>query len=100
MRGKHGDLARKYAANSIALLKNTDNALPLKNKKAISIFGIHAAPRLMGPNTALTVMSGVDATMDGHMSQNDGSAMSSAAFLVTPSQAFNERAQANGFMLK
>jgi beta-glucosidase len=100
VRGKHGDMARQYAADSIALLKNTDNALPLKNKKAISIFGIHAAPRLMGPNTALTVMSGVDATMDGHMSQNGGSAMSSAAFLVTPFQAFNERAQADGFMLK
>jgi beta-glucosidase len=45
-------------------------------------------------------MSGVDATMDGHMSQIGGSAMSSAAFLVTPFQAFNERAQADGFMLK
>ncbi|UPX10538.1 Beta-glucosidase [Ascochyta rabiei] len=54
----------------------------------------------MGPNIALTVMSGVDATMDGHMSQNGGSAMSSASFLVSPFQAFNERAQADGFMLK
>lgn len=100
VRGKHGDLARQYAADSIALLKNTNNALPLKNRKVISIFGLHAAPRLMGPNTALTVMSGVDATMAGHMSQNGGSAMSSAGFLVTPFQAFNERAQADGFMLK
>ncbi|KAF1357590.1 glycoside hydrolase [Lizonia empirigonia] len=77
-----------YAADSIALLKNTNNALPLKNRKVISIFGLHAAPRLMGPNTTLTVMSGVDATMEGHMSQNGGSAMSSAGFL------------ADGFMLK
>ncbi|KAF1922458.1 glycoside hydrolase family 3 protein [Didymella exigua CBS 183.55] len=100
VRGKHGDLARQYAAQSIVLLKNSDSALPLKNKKAISIFGTHAAPRFVGPNTALTVQTGVDATMDGHMSQNGGSAMSSAAFLVTPFQAFNERAQADGFMLK
>ncbi|KAF3011014.1 hypothetical protein E8E13_010853 [Curvularia kusanoi] len=100
VRGKHGDLARQYAAESLVLLKNTASALPLRSKKAISIFGAHAAPRLMGPNTALTVMSGVGATMDGHMSQNGGSAMSSAAFLVTPFQAFNERAQADGFMLK
>lgn len=100
VRGRHGDMARQYAAESIALLKNTNNALPLKYKKVISIFGIHAAPRLMGPNTALTVMSGVAATMDGHMSQNGGSAMASGAFLVTPYQAFNERAQADGFMLK
>jgi beta-glucosidase len=100
VRGDHGKLARQYAAESIVLLKNTNSALPLRNRKAISIFGKHAAPRLMGPNTALTVMSGVDATMDGHMSQIGGSAMSSAAFLVTPFQAFNERAQADGFMLK
>jgi beta-glucosidase len=100
VRGKHGDLARTYAAESIALLKNTNNALPLKDRHSVSIFGIHAAPRYIGPNTALSVMSGVDPTMDGHMAQVGGSAMASTAFLVTPFQAFNERAQSDGFMLK
>lgn len=101
VRGKHGELARKYATESLVLLKNTNDALPLtKSQHVISIFGIHAAPRNVGPNTALTVMSGVDPTMDGHMTQNGGSAMSSNAFLVTPFQAFNERAEKDGFMLK
>lgn len=100
VRKNHGELARKYAADSIVLLRNKDNALPLKNKQAISIFGYHAAPRNVGPNTALTVQSGVADTMVGHMTQNGGSAMSSNAFLITPFQAFNERAEKDGFMLK
>ena len=78
---------------SIVLLKNTSNALPLKKKKTISVFGLHVAPHLMSPNTALTVMSGVVATIDGP-------AMFSACFLVTTFQVFNKRAQTNGFMLK
>ncbi|KAH8641590.1 putative beta-glucosidase D [Alternaria alternata] len=101
VRGKHGELARKYAAESLVLLKNTDGALPLtKAQRVISIFGSHAAPRNVGPNTALTVQSGVADIMEGHMTQNGGSAMSSNAFLVTPFQAFNERAESDGFMLK
>lgn len=32
VRGNHSTLARAYAADSIALLKNTNSALPLKNK--------------------------------------------------------------------
>jgi beta-glucosidase len=100
VRGNHGALARKYAANSLALLKNTNNALPLVDKRAISIFGIHAAPWYLGPNTDLTILTGVPDTMNGHMSQIGGSAMSSGAFLVTPFQAMNERAEADGFMLK
>ncbi|KAF2129979.1 glycoside hydrolase family 3 protein [Dothidotthia symphoricarpi CBS 119687] len=100
VRQNHSALARTYAANSIALLKNTNNALPLKNRRSISIFGIHAAPRYVGPNTALSVMSGVGPTMDGHMTQVGGSAMSSAAFIVTPVHAFVERAMKDGFMLR
>jgi beta-glucosidase len=42
-------------AESIALLKNTNNALPLVAKRSISIFGYHAGPRYLGPNTALSV---------------------------------------------
>lgn len=65
VRGNHSELARKYAADSIVLLKNTDGALPLKSKRSISIFGTHAAPRYVGANTALSVYSGVGPTMDG-----------------------------------
>lgn len=64
-RGNHSTLARSYAAESLVLLKNTNNALPLKDKKSISIFGYHAAPRYVGANTALSVYDGEPPTMQG-----------------------------------
>ncbi|KAG9193567.1 beta-glucosidase [Alternaria panax] len=64
------------------------------------MFGSHAAPRNVGPNTRLTVQSGVSDTMKDHMTQNGGSAMSSNTFLVTPFKAFNERAESEVFNLK
>jgi beta-glucosidase len=65
VRGNHSALARTYAAESIALLKNVDGALPLTNKSSISIFGTHAMPRYVGANTALTVYEGEPSTMSG-----------------------------------
>ncbi|KAF2709060.1 glycoside hydrolase family 3 protein [Pleomassaria siparia CBS 279.74] len=100
VRGNHASLARSYAAESMVLLKNTNNALPLKNKKSISIFGTHAAPRFVGANTQLVVYGGLPPTMSGHMATVGGSAMGSLAYLTTPFQLFNERAAKDGFMLR
>ncbi|KAF7531021.1 hypothetical protein G7054_g9262 [Neopestalotiopsis clavispora] len=99
-RGNHSAYARAYAADSLVLLKNTNNALPLKEKKSISIFGYHAAPRYVGANTALSVYDGKPPTMQGHMSVVGGSAMGSLAYLSTPFQLFNQRAASDGFMLR
>ncbi len=100
VRGNHSSQARLYAASSIVLLKNTNSALPLKNKHSISIFGSHAAPRFVGANTALSVYDGVSATMTGHMTTVGGSAMGSLAYVTTPFQKFVERAATDGFMLR
>ncbi|RDW57728.1 hypothetical protein BP5796_12529 [Coleophoma crateriformis] len=100
VRGDHPAAARARGAESIALLKNTNNALPLKSKKSVSIFGYHAAPRYLGPNTALSVYSGTDPTMIGHMTQVGGSAMGSLAYETTPFQVFSNRAASDGFMLR
>ncbi|KAF6834861.1 beta-glucosidase d [Colletotrichum musicola] len=99
-RGNHSTMAREYAASSIALLKNTNSALPLVNKTSISIFGYHAGPRYVGANTALSVYGGEPSTMQGHMAVVGGSAMGSLAYLTTPLQLFNERAAKDGFMLR
>ncbi|KAF3025618.1 hypothetical protein E8E14_012815 [Neopestalotiopsis sp. 37M] len=99
-RGNHSAYARTYAADSLVLLKNTNNVLPLKDKKSISIFGYHAAPRYVGANTALSVYDGEPPTMQGHMSVVGGSAMGSLAYLSTPFQLFNQRAASDGFMLR
>ncbi|KAN0112867.1 glycoside hydrolase family 3 protein [Hyaloscypha variabilis] len=68
VRANYSTLARAHAANSIALLKNTNNSLSIKEKRSISIFESHAAPRYVGANTALTVYDGFGPTMYGHMS--------------------------------
>lgn len=77
VRGNHSKLARTYAANSLVLLKNSNNALPLKSPRSVSIFGSHASPRYVGANTALSVYDGVGPTMTGHMTTVGGSAMGS-----------------------
>lgn len=100
VRGNHSTLARKFAGESIALLKNTNHALPLKDKLSISLFGYHAAPRYVGANIALSVYEGEASTMQGHMAVVGGSAMGSLAYLTTPVQKFVERAATDGFMLR
>jgi beta-glucosidase len=68
VRANYSTLARAHAANSIALLKNTNNSLSIKEKRSISIFESHAAPRYVGARTELTVYDGFGPTMYGHMS--------------------------------
>ncbi|KKA30767.1 hypothetical protein TD95_004996 [Thielaviopsis punctulata] len=99
-RGNHAALARTLAANSIALLKNTNNALPLKNKTSVSIFGYHASPKYVGASGSLSVFDGVGPTMLGHMYGVGGSAMGTPPYLVTPVQVMNERAAKTGIMLR
>lgn len=50
VRGNHGDVARGLAADSIVLLKNVNNTLPLRNQKQIGVFGSDAGPGIGGPN--------------------------------------------------
>lgn len=76
-RGNHAELARAYAAESMVLLKNTDNALPLSNLSFVSIFGYHAGPRYVGPTSSLSVQGGLPPTQDGHMTSVGGSASES-----------------------
>jgi beta-glucosidase len=50
VRTDHGELSRGWAADSIVLLKNVNNTLPLGKPKQIALFGSDAAPGIGGPN--------------------------------------------------
>ena len=49
VRGNHSQMIRSNGAASLSLLKNTNNALPLKAPRSIAIFGSNAGPVMGGP---------------------------------------------------
>ena len=53
VRGNHGAIARRVATEGITLLKNTDNALPLKPSDTIRVFGSDAGPNPNGGNSCV-----------------------------------------------
>jgi beta-glucosidase len=50
VRGNQGDINRQLVADSIVLLKNVNNTLPLSKPMEIGVFGSDAAPGPGGPN--------------------------------------------------
>ncbi|EOD45724.1 putative beta-glucosidase d protein [Neofusicoccum parvum UCRNP2] len=98
-RKNHGELAREYAAASLVLLKNENNALPLQSPKKIALFGVNAGSAQIGPNTEMSVQ-GSDSVFQGHMAQVGGSGQGSFLYVITPEHAFVERAKEDGAMLR
>lgn len=49
VRANHSQIIRSHGSASLSLLKNTNNALPLKAPRSISIFGANAGPVMGGP---------------------------------------------------
>lgn len=99
-RGNHSKLARQAASDSIVLLKNTNNALPISKPKKLAIFGYHAGSAVVGPNTEMAVYGTQDSVYQGHMAQVGGSGQGSFSYLVTPEYALTTRAMADGTMLR
>lgn len=99
-RAGHAKLAREYAADSLVLLKNKNNALPLSNTRNVAIFGWHAGAGFSGPNTPMDVSGEEPAVFQGHMAQVGGSGQGSFSYLVTPMYAFTTKAMENGMMLR
>ena len=50
VRDNHADINRGLAADSIVILKNFNNTLPLNKPKQIGVFGSDAGPPINGPN--------------------------------------------------
>ncbi|KAJ5760013.1 beta-glucosidase D [Penicillium odoratum] len=99
VRANHSKLIRAYGSKSMVLLKNTDNALPLKKPHKMAIFGSHARAAIAGPNMAFSVM-GSGPTYDGHLASGSGSGQGSLPYLITPELALTLRASQDGTMLR
>jgi beta-glucosidase len=99
VRANHSRLIRTNGAKSLALLKNTNNALPLFKPRVMSIFGAHAGPALGGPNQAMNVQ-GSGPTYQGHLASGTGSGQASLPYVIDPHMALVMRAAPEGTMLR
>ncbi|KAK8157856.1 putative beta-glucosidase D [Phyllosticta citrichinensis] len=95
----HRNIARKVGAAFLVLLKNENNALPLKSPKTMAVFGAHATPKIDGPNDELSV-TGSDDVLQGHAASIGGSGYASFAYLVTPHHALLNRVIEDGTQLR
>ncbi|KAL1388749.1 glycosyl hydrolase family 3 C-terminal domain-containing protein [Phyllosticta capitalensis] len=95
----HRNIARKVGSNSLVLLKNENNALPLKSPKTMAVFGAHATEKIDGPNDELSV-TGSDDVLQGHAASIGGSGYASFAYLVTPFHALLNRVIEDGTQLR
>ncbi|KAI1795339.1 glycoside hydrolase superfamily [Ganoderma leucocontextum] len=87
----HANVVREIGAASTILLKNAKNALPLGKPKSIAIIGDDAGPSSKGPNGYPD--RGGD---DGTLAMGWGSGTANFPYLVTPLEAIQKRASADG----
>lgn len=99
VRANHSKLIRAHGAKSMVLLKNTDNALPLKKPHKMAIFGAHARAPIAGPNMEFSV-EGSGPTYHGHLASGSGSGQGSIPYLITPEIALTLKASQDGTMLR
>lgn len=85
VRGDHGELIRKHGAAATVLLKNENNALPLKAPKSIAVFGNDAGEDTQGFYNQANFEYGT-------LSAGGGSGTGRLTYLVTPLEAIKSRA--------
>ena len=89
---KSGSLIRRIGADSIVLLKNAGNILPIKDPSSIAVFGLSATNRVDGPTFPIDIFSFLGDTYPGHLAAGGGSAAAPNPYLITPLEALNFRA--------
>ncbi|KAJ5604699.1 Beta-glucosidase [Penicillium lagena] len=90
VRKNHSAIIRKVGSNSVVLLKNTNNTLPLKSPKQIAVIGEDAGPNKYGPNGC------PDRACDlGTVAMGWGSGSTNFPYLVDPLSAIQQRALAD-----
>ena len=92
VRGNHAQIIREIGAASVVLLKNTNNALPLKgNEKLTAVIGQDAGPNPDGPNGCSN--RGCD---NGTLAMGWGSGTAEFPYLVTPDTAIQNQVLSQG----
>ncbi|KAG4427453.1 hypothetical protein IFR05_017064 [Cadophora sp. M221] len=93
VRADHGALIRKHGASSTVMLKNVNNALPLKAPKIISVFGNDASEDTQG------FYNQVDFEY-GTLVAGGGSGTGRLTYLITPLEAIKARASRDGALVQ
>ncbi|XP_006455624.1 hypothetical protein AGABI2DRAFT_195052 [Agaricus bisporus var. bisporus H97] len=84
----HDKVVREVGAASIVLLKNENDALPLKKPRSLVLIGSDAGPGRAGPNQ-FSDQGG----LDGVLAMGWGSGTANMTYLVTPLDAIQRRAR-------
>ncbi|KAH0559370.1 hypothetical protein GP486_004113 [Trichoglossum hirsutum] len=92
--GSHSALAREVAAKSVVLLKNVNEALPLKKPRQIAVIGEDAGEAQHGPNGCPD--RGCDS---GTLAMGWGSGTANFPYLVTPLTGIQNQAILDGSVL-
>ncbi|KAL7756847.1 hypothetical protein ACKLNR_013840 [Fusarium oxysporum f. sp. zingiberi] len=93
VRADHPEIIRRHAAESTVLLKNINNALPLKSPRYLGIFGNGAGEMQNGP---LNRFGANESLEYGTYAVGGGSGAARLSFLVTPLEALHAKAREDG----
>lgn len=91
VQGDHGELIREIAAKGTVLLKNVNDALPLKKPSSIAVIGEDAQDNPDGPNACVDRICNT-----GTLAVGWGSATAEFPYLVAPATALQKRTEADG----
>ena len=95
VRDEHASIIRNIASRGTVLLKNTNQALPLKKPRFIALFGQDAAENPYGENGCSD--RGCD---NGTLAQGWGSGTANYPYLITPLAAIQNQALADGSLIQ
>lgn len=96
VRGDHASLIREIGAAGVVLVKNVDNALPLKKPKFLNIYGYDAKTPDSPWNPSVRFGGGYDVNfgwdiLNGTLITAGGSGSNTPPYLISPFDAIQER---------
>ena len=105
VRGDHGTLIRKIGAAGAVLVKNVNNALPLKKPRYLNIYGYDAKTPDSPWTTPARFGGGYDVnfgweTFNGTLVTAGGSGSNTPPYLVSPFEAIQSRVRADKGMVR